>query len=118
RQVLLGLDGAPTNLPPHSKCERRSQAGDVTPRHHGRYLGKAGRTSSGAPMSRSARTACSQVPHAWASTGFLRASPPCPGWFLYTAWSQVLPRSASNSHSLPAFYRKAPSILFASRSGG
>ncbi len=28
------------------------------------------------------------------------------------------PRSASNCHFLPAFYRKAPSIFFASRSAG
>jgi hypothetical protein len=82
QQALLGRPPAATNLPPHNANERRSPAEAVTPRRHGRYLGKAGKISSGAPMSRSARTACWPSRRAWSSTAFWQFFPPSPRWFL------------------------------------
>ena len=90
----MGPAAAPTNLLPRNTNGRRSPAEAVTPRRHGRYLGEAGKTSSGVPMSRSARTACWPSRRAWSSTAFSRFSPPSRRWFLCMDCSQVLPRSA------------------------
>jgi hypothetical protein len=60
-----------------------SRAAVVTPRRRGTSPGRVGKTFSGEPISKSERTACSQLRPEWCSTVYWPSSRPLPHFSLY-----------------------------------